>query len=102
LSPVPVEAHDHRSLTLLDRLDRAEAKDVVPPRDQAASANDELVGMVGMPLVADVIKPADVRAVARHDTIALGGGKQATEFGLPFQPLLGALIATAMPHGREA
>ncbi len=58
--------------------------------------------MVGVPVVAELSEPADVRTVARHDAIALGGGEEATELGLPLQPLLGALIAAAMPHGTEA
>jgi hypothetical protein len=69
--------------------------------EQAAPANDDLVGMVGIPLVADVIEPADMCTVARHDSVALGGRKQATELRLPSQPRLGALIAAAMPHGKK-
>jgi len=42
------------------RLDRAERK----LREQTASTNDDLIGVVGMPLVADAIEPSDVHAIA--------------------------------------
>ncbi len=58
--------------------------------------------MVGVPLVAELSEPAEVHAVARDDPIALRGGEQATELGLPPQPLLCARIAAVTPHEREA
>jgi len=33
-------------------------------REQTTSTNDNLIGLVGMPLVADVIEPSDVHAIA--------------------------------------
>ncbi len=58
--------------------------------------------MVGVPLVADVLEPAEVHAVACQDPVALGGGEQATELRLPPQALLGTLITDPLPYGREA
>ena len=51
-----------------------------------------------MPLVADMIQPADVRAVAREHPVAPGGGEEAAEFRLcPIAPLAPATLL----HGRE-
>mgnify|MGYP003297498007 CR=1 FL=1 len=68
----------------------------------AARPNDNLIGVVGMALVADVIEPTDVRAIACHDPVASGGREQATELRLPPQALLCILIADPLIHGREA
>jgi len=38
-----------------------------------------------MALVADVIEPTDVRAIACHDPVVVGGGEQATKLRLPPQ-----------------
>lgn len=54
--------------------------------------------MVGMPQVADVVEPAEMRAVACDHSVALGGGEQATEFRLTPQALIGALILDPSPH----
>jgi hypothetical protein len=48
--------------------------------------------------VADVIEPAEARAVAGYDAVALGGSEEATELGLPLQAVLVALAAAAVPH----
>jgi hypothetical protein len=64
--------------------------------------NDDLVGVVSVALVANVIEPADGRAIARHHPVALGGGKQATEFRLPPQALLGTLISNPLLHAHKA
>jgi hypothetical protein len=74
----------------------------MPLQVQAASANDDLVGVVGVLLIADVVEPADVRAIACHDPVASGGGEQAPELRLPPQALLCVLIADPLIHGKEA
>jgi hypothetical protein len=69
-----------------------------PPREEAAAADDDLVRVVSVPLVADVIEPADGRAVALEHAIALGGGEEAAEFSqCPTAPLARATLL----HGRE-
>jgi hypothetical protein len=55
----------------------------LPLQEQAASANDDLVGVVGMLFIADVVEPTDVRAIACHDAVAGGGREQAPKLGLP-------------------
>jgi hypothetical protein len=47
----------------------------MPLQEQAALANDDLVGVVGVLLVADVVEPTEVRAIACHDPVARGGGE---------------------------
>ena len=54
-----------------------------------------------MPLVADVIQPAQVRAVASDHPVALGGGEQAAEFGLRPVASLAALVSVTFLHERE-
>jgi hypothetical protein len=61
---------------------RAEGDDTPPPREETATADDDLVRVVNVPLVADVIQPADVRAVAREHAIASGDGEEPAEVGL--------------------
>ena len=51
-----------------------------------------------MPLVADVIQPADVRAVAREHPVALGGGEEAAEFRLSPVGPLAALVPATLLH----
>lgn len=53
-------------------------------------------------LVADVVEPAEARAVACHHLVPLGGGEQATELRLPPQALLGTLIPDPLAHRTEA
>ena len=74
----------------------------MPLQKQAASANDDLVGVVGVLFIADVVEPTDVRAIACHDPVASGGREQAAELRLPPQALLCILIADPLTHGREA
>src|SRR5439155_25806435 len=85
----------------LDCLDRTEGKGTVPPWEEAAPSNDDRVGVVCVPLVADVVEPTDLRAVACHDPVALGGGEQATELRLPPQALLGTPTADSLVHGEK-
>jgi hypothetical protein len=85
-----VEAKDDSPLPRLYCLDRTEGKGAVPPWEEAAPSNDDRVGVVCEPLVADVVEPTDLRAVDCHDPVALGGGEQATELRLPPQALLGS------------
>ncbi len=58
--------------------------------------------MVGVPLVADVVEPTELRSIARNDPIARGGRKQTTEFRLSPQTLLGTLIPDPFAHRRQA
>jgi hypothetical protein len=57
--------------------------------------------VVSVPLVADVVEPADVLAVACEDPIALGGGEEAAEFSLPSETPFGALVAAPLRPGSE-
>ena len=59
---------------------RAEGKDSPPPREETATADDDLVRVVGVPLVADMIQPAEVCAVARAHPVAPGGGEEPAKF----------------------
>jgi hypothetical protein len=93
-----VEAKDDSPLPRLYGLDGTEGKGTVPPWEEAAPSNDDRVGVVCVPLVADVVEPTDLCAVDCHDPVALGGGEQATELRLPPQVLLGALIADSLVH----
>jgi hypothetical protein len=52
--------------------------------------------VVSVPLEADVIYPADGRAVAGEHPVALGGGEEATEFGLCPMARLAALIPATL------
>jgi len=54
------QAQHHRPLSGPDFLHDAEGEGTPPPREEAAAADDDLVGVVSVPLVADVIEPADV------------------------------------------
>jgi len=94
-------AQDDRPLPRPHRLDRRVRKRTAP-REQSAPANHDLVGVIGVPLVADVVEPTELRSVASHDPIAGGGRKQTTEFRLSPQTLLGILIPDPFAHRREA
>jgi hypothetical protein len=77
---------------------RAEREDTPLPREKTATADDKLVRVVNVPLVADVIQPADVRAVAREDAIASGDGEEPAEVRLcSVAPLAPATLL----HGGE-
>ena len=81
-------AHHNRPLPLSDFRHRAEGEDTPPPREETATADDDLVRVVNVPLVADVIQPAEVRAVAREHSVAPGDGEEPAEFRLcPVAPL---------------
>jgi hypothetical protein len=97
---VSVEAQNDSPLLRTHLRDRAEGKSAAPLRQQSVPANEDLVGMVGVALVANVVKPADGRAVARQNPVALGGGKQATKFRLPPEALLGSLISDPLLHAQ--
>ena len=91
-------AHDNRTVPLSDFRFRADGEDTPPPREQTATADDDLVGVIGVPHVADVIQPAEVRAVACEHSVASGDGEEPAEFRLcPVAPLA---LATLL-HGRE-
>jgi hypothetical protein len=97
-----VEAQDDRPFSRSYRLDRTEGKGTASPREDGAPANDDLVWVVGVALVAHVVEPTEVRPVACHHLVAVGGGEEATEFRLPSPALLGTLIAALLRHGKEA
>ena len=73
-----------------------------PLWEQTAPADDDLVGVVGVSLVADVVEPAQVRTVARDHPVARGGGEQTTELRQPAQALLDTLLAARLGHASEA
>src|SRR5712691_3382722 len=102
LELVVVEAQDDRPFPRFDCLDHAEGKGTTPPRQDGAPPNNDLIRMVGVPLVADVVEPAEVRPVTCNHPVALGGGKEATELRLPSRTSLSALIANLLRHEQEA
>ena len=75
-------AHHNRPLPLSDVRHHAEREDTPPPREQPATADDDLVRMVDVALVTDVIQPAEIRAVAREHSVAPGDGEEPAEFRL--------------------
>ena len=98
---VRVAAQHNRPLPTPNVRHRTEGKDAPPPREETATANDDLVRVVNVPLVADVIQPADVRAVAREHAVAAGDGEEPAEFRpCPVAPLA-ALVPATLLHGRE-
>jgi hypothetical protein len=97
-----VEAQDDRPFLRSDRLDHAEGKGTTPPRQDGPPPNNDLIRMVGVPLVADVVEPTEVRPVTRNHPVALGSGKEATELRLPSQTSLSTLIADLLRHEKEA
>jgi hypothetical protein len=95
---VRVAAQHNRSLLSPHFRHRTEGEDTPPPREETATADDDLVRVFSVPLVADVIQPADVRAVAREHPVAPGDGEEPAEFRLcPVAPLPPATLL----HGRE-
>ena len=91
-------AHHNRPLPLFDFGHRAEREDTPPPREETATADDDLVGVIGVPHVADVIQPPEVRAVTREHSVAPGDGEEPAEFRLcPVAPLAPATLL----HGTE-
>ena len=91
-------AHHNRPLPSPNFHHRTEGEDTPPPRKETATADDDLVRMVNVPLVADVIQPADVRAVAREHQVAPGDSEKPSEIRLrPVAPLAPATLL----HGRE-
>ena len=94
-------AQHNRPLPLSDFRHRTEGEDTPPPREETATADDDLVRVVSVPLVADVVQPADVRAIAREHPVAPGGGDEAAELCLcPVAPLA-ALVPSTLVHSRE-
>jgi hypothetical protein len=102
LQRTAVDAQHDRPLPRPDRLDRAEGNSTPTSQEQAASTNDDFVGMISVPLIADVIEPTELRAVARHHPVPLGSGKQAPEFRPPPHALLITLIPDRLPHDTQA
>jgi hypothetical protein len=95
-----VEAQDDRPLPRPHRFDAAEGKGTTPLQEQAASANDDLVGVVGVLFIADVVEPTNVGAIACHHPVASRGREQATELRLPPQAL-GLLIGGVLKSRRR-
>ena len=77
---------------------RTEREDTPPPREETATADDDLVRVVNVPFVADVIQPADVSAVAREYPVAAGVGEEPAEFRL--RPVA-LLVPATLLHGGE-
>ena len=69
--------------------------------EEAAAADDDLVGVVGVPLVADVVEPADRPAVLGEHPVAFRGSEESAEFSLGFETPLGALVRVSLWHGGE-
>jgi hypothetical protein len=88
-----------RALTVSTPL---KGKDAPPPREDGAPANDDLVWAVGGALVAHVVEPTEVRPVACHHLVAVGGGEEATELRLPSPAFLGTLLANLLHHGKRS
>jgi hypothetical protein len=96
-----LEAQHDRPLPRPYRLDHVEGKRS-PLREQAASTDDDPVGMVGVPLVADVVEPAQLSTVSRHHPVARRGSEQPTELRLLAQALLSTLLPAPLGHATEA
>ena len=90
-------AQHNRPLPSPDLRHRTEGEDT-PPREETTTADDDLVGVVNVPLVADVIQPAELRAVAREHPVAAGGGEKPAEFGLS---LVAPPIPATLLHARS-
>ena len=97
-----VEAQHDRPFLSSYRLDRTEGKDAAPPRENGAPANDDLVWVVGVALVAHVVELTEVRPVACHQLVAVGGGEEATELRLPSPALLVTMIVDLLHHGKQS
>ena len=91
-------AQHNRPLPSPNFRDRTEGEDTPPPPKETATADDNLVGVVNVPLVADVIQPTEVRAVAREHAIAFGDGEEPAQVRL--SPVVLLAPATLL-HGRE-
>jgi hypothetical protein len=97
----PGAAQHNRPLPSPNFRHRTEREDTPPPREETAAADDDLVRVVNVPLVANVVQPAEVRAVAREHPVAPGGGEEAAEFRQrPVAPLA-ALVPSTLLHGRQ-
>ena len=71
----------------------------MPLQEQAASANDDLVRVVGVLFIADVVEPTEGPAIVCNDPVASGGREQASNLRLPPQALRCILIADPLTHG---
>ena len=94
----PSAAQHNRPLPSPNFRHRAEGEDTPPPREETATSDDKLVRVINVPLVADVIQPADVRAVAREHAIASGDGEEPAEVRLSS---VAPLAPAALLHGGE-
>jgi len=95
----PGTAQHNRPLPSPNFRHRTEREDTPPPREETATADDDLVRVVDVALVADVIQPADVRAVAREYPVAPGVGEEPAEFRP--RPVVLFVPATLLHGGRE-
>ena len=71
----------------------------MPLQEQAASANDDLVRVVGVLFIADAVEPPDGPAIVCNDPVASGGREQASKLHFPPQALRCILIADPLAHG---
>ena len=94
----PGAAQHNRPLPSPNFRHRTEREDTPPPREETATADDDLVRVVNVPLVADVIQPADVRAVAREYPVAPGVGEEPAEFR---RRPVALLVPATLLHGGE-
>ena len=94
----PGAAQHNRPLPSPNFRHRTEREDTPPPREETATADDDLVRVVDVPFVADVVQPADVRAVAREYPVAPGVGEEPAEFRL--RPVA-LLVPATLLHGGE-
>ena len=54
----------------------------MPLQEQAASANDDLVRVVGVLFIADVVESTEGPAIICNDPVASGGREQASKLRL--------------------
>ena len=94
-------AQHNRPLPSLNFRHRTEGEDTQPPREEAAAADNDLVRVGNVPLVADVIQPAEVPAVAREHPVAPGGDEEAAEFRLCSVAPRAPLVPSINLHGRD-
>jgi len=69
-----LDAQQHGLVLPVNGRDRLERENVLP--SEQPSAHDDLVGMVGMALIANVIEAPEGASLLVQDAVALGRGKQ--------------------------
>jgi hypothetical protein len=96
-----LDAQQHGLVLPVDGRDRLEGKNAPLPEP---SAYDDLIGIVGVTLVANVIEAPAAAPLLVQDEVALGRGKQPAKLALLSQLNLGACSrsANATASGRRA